>query len=155
MKRFRLYILAGAILLFGMSGVAFAQMARDLKTEEAHRALVVEFYDAFFSQHKVDEASQVVAEGYIQHNPSVPNGKEPFVSYYREYFKDNPNSRARIVRSAVDGDIVWLHVHSTNGEKDLGEAVVDIFRVKDGQIVEHWDVIQNVPEEVANDNTMF
>ena len=59
------------------------------------------------------------------------------------------------MRSAADGDLVWLHVQSTNGEEDLGEAVVDIFRVEDGMIVEHWDVIQTVPSEAANSNTMF
>jgi predicted SnoaL-like aldol condensation-catalyzing enzyme len=60
-----------------------------------------------------------------------------------------------IVRSSVDGDLVYLHVHSANDPKDLGQAVADIFRVRDGEIVEHWDVIQSVPEEAANKNTMF
>lgn len=155
MKYLALYILAGMFFLFGSQSIAFAETVKDHKAEEANRALVIEFYDTFFNKHKVDEAARVVADSYKQHNPTVPDGKEPFVSYYRDFFKQNPQSRARIVRSAVDGDIVWLHVHSTNDEKDLGEAVVDIFRVKDGRIVEHWDVIQNVPAEAENDNTMF
>jgi len=127
---------------------------RDLATEEANRALVVEFYDQFFNEHNI-AASDVIAEDYIQHNPNVPDGKAPLVSFFSEYFAENPESRARIVRSAADGDLVWLHVQSTNGEEDLGEAVVDIFRVEDGIIVEHWDVIQTVPSEAANSNTMF
>ena len=127
---------------------------RDLATEEANRALVVEFYDQFFNEHNI-AASDVIAEDYIQHNPNVPDGKAPLVSFFSGYFAENPESRARIVRSATDGDLVWLHVQSTNGEEDLGEAVVDIFRVEDGMIVEHWDVIQTVPSEAANSNTMF
>lgn len=127
---------------------------RDLATEEANRALVVEFYDQFFNKHNI-AASDVIAEDYIQHNPNVPDGKTPLVSFFSGYFAENPESRARIVRSAADGDLVWLHVQSTNGEEDLGEAVVDIFRVEDGMIVEHWDVIQPVPSEAANSNTMF
>ncbi|WP_412073245.1 nuclear transport factor 2 family protein [Tritonibacter mobilis] len=127
---------------------------RDLATEEANRALVVEFYDQFFNEHNI-AASDVIAEDYIQHNPNVPDGKAPLVSFFSGYFAENPESRARIVRSAADGDLVWLHVQSTNGEEDLGEAVVDIFRVEDGMIVEHWDVIQTVPLEAANSNTMF
>ena len=67
----------------------------------------------------------------------------------------NPDSKAKVVRSAADGDLVWLHVHSTNGAEDLGRAVIDVFRVEDGKIVEHWDVIQKVPTEAANTNTTF
>ena len=85
----------------------------------------------------------------------MPDGKAPFVSYFTDFFKQNPESHARVVRSAVDGDLVWLHVHSTNGKNDRGQAVLDIFRVKEGKIVEHWDVIQDVPAKAANTNTMF
>ena len=113
------------------------------------------FYEDFFNKHEIQQASTVVAVDYKQHNPYVPDGKTPFVEYFEEYFKQNPLSRARIVRSATDGDLVYLHVHSTNGADDLGQAVIDIFRVVDGMIVEHWDVIQEVPVHAANNNTMF
>jgi len=156
MMNLKMSILAGVLFALAFNGTAAAQSKpRDLATEEANRALVIEFYDLFFNQHKVDEAAKVVAEDYKQHNPTVPDGKEPFVSYYRDFFKQTPKSGVRVVRSAVDGDIVWLHVHSTNNEHDRGEAVIDIFRVRDGLIVEHWDVIQNVPETAENSNTMF
>ena len=146
---FALAILAGIAMPSG----AFAA-SRDLKVEEANRKLVVEFYDRFFNKHDIDAAS-VVADEYRQHNPEVPDGKEPFVSFFTGFFKDNAQSKAEIVRSSTDGDLVWLHVHATNGADDRGQAVVDIFRVKDGKIVEHWDVIQAVPKEAANKNTMF
>ncbi|CAK7067235.1 MAG: hypothetical protein KER_02916 [Kerstersia gyiorum] len=129
--------------------------ARNLAQEEANRRLVVEFYERFFNQHETVAAAVVVAEDYIQHNPAVPDGKAPFVGFFTGYFQENPQSRARIVRSATEGDLVYLHVHSTNGELDRGQAVIDIFRVQDGRIVEHWDVIQEVPAEAANRNTMF
>ncbi|MFK4729768.1 nuclear transport factor 2 family protein [Agromyces mediolanus] len=128
---------------------------RDLAAEEANRELVVEFYDRFFNEHETEEAAEVVADDYIQHNPGVPDGKEPFVSYFTGFFAENPESRAEIVRSATDGDLVYLHVRSTDRPGELGSAVVDVFRVDDGLIVEHWDVIQEVPAESANDNTMF
>ncbi|KJZ26049.1 nuclear transport factor 2 family protein [Tritonibacter mobilis] len=151
-------ILKSAALAAMISAAPLSVLAetseRDLATEEANRALVVEFYDQFFNEHNI-AASDVIAEDYIQHNPNVPDGKAPLVSFFSGYFAENPESRARIVRSAADGDLVWLHVQSTNGEEDLGEAVVDIFRVEDGMIVEHWDVIQPVPSEAANSNTMF
>lgn len=101
------------------------------------------------------EASTLLSENYLQHNPHVPDGKKPFVEFFSDFFKHNPHSRARIVRSSTDGDLVWLHVHSKNGEKDRGRSVVDIFKVKNGNIIEHWDVIQNVPANAKNDNTIF
>ncbi|RFB83299.1 hypothetical protein B5K08_30340 [Rhizobium leguminosarum bv. trifolii] len=146
---FALAILAGMAMPSG----AFAA-SRDLKVEEANRKLVVEFYDRFFNKHDIAAAS-VVADEYRQHNPEVPDGKKPFVSFFTGFFKDNAQSKAEIVRSVADGDLVWLHVHATNGIEDRGQAIVDIFRVKNGKIVEHWDVIQAVPKEAANKNTMF
>ena len=128
---------------------------RDLAAEEANRELVLEFYDRFFNEHETEEAAEVIADDYIQHNPAVPDGKEPFVSFFTGFFAENPESRAEIVRSATDGDLVYLHVRSTDAPEQLGSAVVDVFRVDDGMIVEHWDVIQPVPAEAANDNTMF
>ncbi|MFY1706606.1 ester cyclase [Tritonibacter scottomollicae] len=151
---FKSTLMALAIATVPASAMA-QDAARDLAAEEANRKLVVAFYDQFFNAHETEEAAKVVAEDYIQHNPGVPDGKEPFVSFFTGYFAENPESQARIVRSATDGDLVWLHVQSTNGDADPGEAVVDIFRVEDGMIVEHWDVIQTVPSEAANDNTMF
>ncbi|MFS8148337.1 nuclear transport factor 2 family protein [Rhizobium sp. BR 249] len=148
---FALAILAG---IAAPSGAFAESAARDLKVEEANRKLVVEFYDKFFNKHDIAAAS-VIAEDYRQHNPQVPDGKQPLISFFTGFFKDNAQSKAEIVRSAADGDLVWLHVHATNGADDRGEAIVDIFRVKDGKIVEHWDVIQPVPKEAANKNTMF
>ncbi|THJ35631.1 hypothetical protein E8K88_03325 [Lampropedia aestuarii] len=139
----------------GPAQVAVNGAARDLAQEEANRALVLAFYEGFFNQHQVDAAAAVVADDYIQHNPFVPNGKAAFVEYFRGYFKEFPESRAQVMRSATDGDLVYLHVHSTSGPGHRGEAVVDIFRVKDGRITEHWDVIQEVPERPVNTNTMF
>lgn len=97
-------------------------------------------YERFFNQHEVEEAARVIAEDYRQHNPEVPDGKAPFVSFFAGFFEENPQSRARVVRSASDGDLVYLHVHSTLGPQDRGQAVMDIFRVSGGKIVEHWDV---------------
>ncbi|API55480.1 hypothetical protein BMW22_28740 (plasmid) [Rhizobium leguminosarum] len=136
------------------AGAIAESASRDLKIEEANRKLVVEFYDRFFNKHDI-EAASVVADDYRQHNPQVPDGKKPLISFFTGFFKENAQSKAEIVRSAADGDLVWLHVHATNGADDRGQAIVDIFRVKDGKIVEHWDVIQAVPKEAANKNTMF
>ena len=128
---------------------------RNLAQEESNRALVVHFYDTVFNQHDLSIASTMLAPNYIQHNPHVPSGSAPFISFFTERFKANPEARSQIVRSAADGDLVFLHVHSTGNPQDRGNAIVDIFRVDHGKIAEHWDVIEPVPEHAANDNTMF
>jgi predicted SnoaL-like aldol condensation-catalyzing enzyme len=137
------------------SAMPAATATRNLAQEESNRALVVRFYDTVFNRHDLSIASTVLAPNYIQHNPRVPSGSAPFISVFTERFKANPEARSMIVRSAADGDLVFLHVHSTRDPQDRGNAIVDIFRVDQGKIAEHWDVIQPVPEHAANDNTMF
>lgn len=149
-----------AIFLLALSltfgGQAMAKDAqRNLAAEEANLKLVVQFYEQFFNRHEVAKAAEVVSENYRQHNPEVPDGKKPFVEYFSQFFKETPQSAARIVRTATSGDLVWLQVHSTNTPADRGQAVLDIFRVKNGKIVEHWDIIQDVPAQSANENSMF
>jgi len=143
------------ISVASVSTPVFAQQTRDIAKEEANRKLVLEFYDGVFNKHEVEKYSEVLAENYIQHNPGVPDGKAPFVKFFTQRFKDNPKATARIVRSATDGDLVFLHLQSKMNEEDRGRAIVDIFRVDNGKIVEHWDVIQAVPETSKNNNTMF
>lgn len=148
-------LLSLGLVLFTANVTAEPASHRDLAKEEANRQLVIHFYNQFFNQHKVEQAAKVLAEDYIQHNPDVPDGKAPLLDYFEGYFKTHPQSRADIVRSATDNDLVFLHVHSVENADDRGQAVVDIFRVENGVIAEHWDVIQAVPETSANDNTMF
>ena len=148
-------LLAAAILTAGLAAPGVAQEPRDTAQEEANRKLVVDFYDKVFNQHMVEEGAAVLTEDYKQHNPHVPDGKEPFVSYFTQFFQDNPEARTRVVRSAADGDLVWLHNHSMQNREDRGEAIVDIFRVEDGKIVEHWDILQPMPTTSANPHPMF
>ena len=123
---------------------------------EQNKKIVVDFYEGVFSKHQVQTYSdRYIGTQYIQHNPYVADGKAPFVNYFTQYFKEHPDAKNTIKRVVAESDLVVLHVHSTQNAQDRGEAVVDIFRVKDGMIVEHWDVIQDVPEKAANDNTMF
>jgi predicted SnoaL-like aldol condensation-catalyzing enzyme len=149
-----LALLVAALMAISGESHASPPPARDASLEETNRALVVDFYDRFFNKHDIASA-RVVADSYRQHNPDVPDGKAPFVSYFSSFFKEHPKSTSRIVRSATSGDLVYLHVHFKVDPNDRGQAVVDIFRVADGKIVEHWDVSQNVPEKAANRNTMF
>ncbi len=143
------------VLMALSSASAFAKESAGNKVEE-NKKIVRDFYEMAFNQHKPTlAAKKYIGDKYIQHNPHVPNGAAAFYTYFEDYFKKNPESRAIIHRVIGDGDLVALHIHSKENEKDLGRAIVDIFRLENGRIVEHFDVIQNVPEKTANGNSMF
>lgn len=113
----------------------------------------LDFYEQFFNQHDLSAADRYIGDSYTQHNPRVANGKAAFVSAFQAIFVQNPQ---RITRAIAEGDLVALHVHTTTHPQDRGVAIVDIFRFDaTGKIVEHWDVIQPVPEGTASGNSMF
>lgn len=123
--------------------------------EEQNRQVVLAFYEKGLNQKDADAALQYVGDRYVQHNPTAadgPDGFRRFVGFLREKF---PSSRSTIVRSFVDGDFVILHVNAVREPGTRGSAIVDIFKLENGRIVEHWDVIQPVPESAANGNGMF
>ncbi|PES74769.1 pyruvate kinase [Bacillus anthracis] len=131
-------------------------VSKDNVTEkEKNKKMVVDFYNEVFNKHNIDIIPKYVSEDYKQHNPFVADGRKAFMDFFKEDFVKNPNSSAEIKRVVADGDTVALHVHSRTNSQDMGVAIVDIFRIKDGKIVEHWDVIQEIPNEAANNNTMF
>lgn len=154
---FAVAILLGAALPLAAAPALAQQPATSrTATEEANASIVTAFYDLAFNQHKPTEAARLyIGDRYIQHNPMVPNGAEPFYSYFEGHFRENPQSRATIHRVIADGDLVALHIHSQETPDDPGRAIVDIFRLENGKIIEHFDVIQVVPTTTANGNTMF
>jgi len=120
----------------------------------ANKKLVVDFYRTVFIEKRVVEGfERYVAPEYVQHNPLLATGREPAVKFLSS--RMTRESISDIKRVVAEGDLVVLHVHSRANLSDRGRAVVDIFRVTNGKIVEHWDVIQPVPDKAANPNTMF
>ncbi|WP_314949589.1 nuclear transport factor 2 family protein [Bradyrhizobium cosmicum] len=145
-------MIAAFILMLSLgNGAAIAASAQ----EEANRTAVLAFYEKGLNQKDVDAALAYVGDRYVQHNPNAadgPDGFRKFIGFLREKF---PNSHSEIKRSFVDGDYVILHVHAVREPGTRGNAIVDIFKLENGKIVEHWDVVQPIPENPANNNTMF
>jgi predicted SnoaL-like aldol condensation-catalyzing enzyme len=92
---------------------------------------------------------------YIQHNPQAADGPEAFIQFVRGFAQQFPELSVEIKRAIAEGDFVVTHSLIKTGPDDRGMAAADFFRLEDGKIVEHWDVLQSVPETAANDNTMF
>jgi len=146
-------ILIGLVGLLALA--ASPAVAADAATEEANKKTVLEFYEAGLNRKDFDAASKFFGPRYVQHNPTAPDGIEgfkAFIGFLREKF---PDSHSEIKRTFADGDFVILHVHSVREKGTRGRAIVDIFKLEDGKIVEHWDVVQEIPEKPANNNTMF
>jgi predicted SnoaL-like aldol condensation-catalyzing enzyme len=117
---------------------------------------VRDFIKTAFNEGRAKEAlEKYVGDQYIQHNPMVPDGDEGFIQVVKETIGSNPNYVFDTKRVIAQDDHVVLHSYMTLTGEGPGFAVMDIFRLEDGKIVEHWDVLQPVPEEPANDNTMF
>jgi predicted SnoaL-like aldol condensation-catalyzing enzyme len=120
------------------------------------KEVVTRFMNEFYTEKKVREAFESwVVPGYIQHNPMAPNGRDAAIQFLEPFFAQNSGIRYSIKRIIADGNLVVVHSHGKFSVEDRGMAIVDILRVEGCKVVEHWDVLQPVPEKSANDNTMF
>lgn len=118
--------------------------------------IVTTFWEEFFNKHDTNAVDKYLDSSYIQHNPYVADGVDEFKKFFIPAFRNELKEfSAEIKHIASSENLVFLHNHQRKNSSDLGSAALDIFRLKNGKIVEHWDVIQAIPEKSANDNTMF
>ena len=121
-----------------------------------NKAMVRDFYDMAFNQQRPEEAvRRYVGSYYRQHNPQAGDGPEPFIAFVKGFTQAFPQLKVDFKRFIAEGDLVAVHSHQKTAPEDRGTAVVDIFRLEDGKIVEHWDVLQIIPDHSANPNGMF
>ncbi|GGF72431.1 hypothetical protein GCM10007301_35300 [Azorhizobium oxalatiphilum] len=122
--------------------------------EQRNKEIVLDFYEKGLNS-KDFKAASVYLGTYIQHNPNAEDGPEGFRKFL-EFLKEKfPQSHSRVTQVFVDGDFVILRLHALREPGTKGNAIVDIFRLKDGKIEEHWDSVQPIPETSKNTNTMF
>jgi predicted SnoaL-like aldol condensation-catalyzing enzyme len=144
----RIVLLAGAVALASMSAAQAGPAA--------NKALVLKVVKVLFNEHKVDQAFDKYFEpNYIQHDPMAATGAKAARAFFKKFYAANPKASAKVYHVLADGNLVAVHYLFKIKPKDRGFAVVDIFRIKDGKLAEHWDVVQPVPAKSANDNGMF
>jgi len=123
------------------------------QNEETAKALVADMYQGIFGDKNVDAADKYIMENYIQHNPTVADGRQALKDALSQWFKNAPREKIDIQHIGADGDFVYIRTRTQSGDKIM--SVIDIFRIESGKIAEHWDVIQEVPAKAANDHPMF
>lgn len=126
----------------------------DIRSEE-NKANAIAFYRTAYEGDPRKAVELYVGDHYIQHNPLVSDGKEPFIEYFERMQKEFPDKSISFVRSVAEEDLVALHTHQVWPDGDE-YVTMDFFRFdENGKIVEHWDAIQQIPETSANGNTMY
>jgi predicted SnoaL-like aldol condensation-catalyzing enzyme len=123
---------------------------------EQNKRVVLDFFELAFNQKRVAEAvDRYIGPTYTQHNPQVADGPEGLLAFASQIAAQFPDLELEFKRVIAEGDLVAVHVHGRQSPGDRGIVSIDIFRLENGRLVEHWDVSQEVPETSANDNGMF
>jgi predicted SnoaL-like aldol condensation-catalyzing enzyme len=120
-----------------------------------NKQLVLEFYKKLIGEKDFEAARAYMGDDYRQHAPYAADGHAGVAEWVRNFKEAFPEHHYEVKRIIAEGDLVVLHLHGKSGPHPFGESVVDIFRIQDGKVVEHWDVIQPIPESADNANTMF
>lgn len=144
--------LCGAFLI---SSWSIATAATGAPEEQLNRKVVLASYEAGLNRKDFDEAARYIGPVYIQHNPTAKYGRDGFRQFVGCLRRKHPNAHNTIVRVIAEGNFVMLHVHEMLDPGDRETAIVDIYRLERGKMIEHWDVKQSVPERDANGDGMF
>lgn len=162
-KLIKLLLVVTGALAIAASAVAksnnnseIQQSTKIIPQTEKNKTHAVEFYDLMFNQNKPREAvERYVGSEYIQHNPHVADGKEAFIEYFEKMAAEYPEKRTKFIKIIAEGNLVVLHCYQ-HWPRNQDYAGIDIFRFdEDGKIVEHWDVLQVIPDASKNNNGMF
>lgn len=151
MKKIIVSFIVIMVLLFSVY-LFFGNKGRQL---EMNKKTVVTFFNVAVNQKDFNAASKYLGSRYIQHDPDAADGPEALRNFIQFLRKKYPNAHTEIKQIYAEGDYVIIYVHSVREPGTRGRAIVDIFKLENNKIVEHWEVAQDVPEKSANPHGMF
>jgi predicted SnoaL-like aldol condensation-catalyzing enzyme len=136
--------------------LALATNARAETAQEArNKQIAIAFYNAALNEKNWDKARTYIGPRYVQHSIYMQDGPAGLEDLVRRIRKQFPDNRGEIERAFADGDIVVLYLHVTRTRQDPGWAVIEMMRLKNDKVVEHWDDLQRIPKDMADKNSMF
>ena len=127
-------------------------MTTQMSTTDANKALVAAYVAEVWNGKNVDAVKRFVSDDLVQHNPNLPNGRGALEDFMRDFFQNVPQGEFVLARLIAEGDLVVSHALFRVNAEDRGTSVVDLYRVHDAKLIEHWDVKEAVPAESASGN---
>ena len=122
---------------------------------EHNKELVMRFLNEFMIAHKIEVLDDLLGPTYTQHNPGLGHGKAELIKFFQDFWEIHPWPGYYLKRTIAENDLVAIHYHFQPDPDEAGYAIVDIFRIENGKLAEHWDVCQKMPENSKNNSPMF
>lgn len=148
-------LLAYFVLVIITSRKAIEIHRKFQRKADENKRIVLEYYETVLNGKKDELVPKYLCENYIQHDPLIATGRQAAAAEVHSLSKQYPDRKVEVKRILAEGDYVLMHSLITNEPADKGTAAIDIFRLENGMMTEHWNVSQPVPEKPANQNTMF
>ena len=142
------------LISLGFISAVRAQAQRNVAAEAANKKLVLTFYQKLFGDKDLSAIDEYISDKYIQHNPQIADGKVALKKAVTLWFKGAPKEKVDIPQAAAEDNLVFLHVR-TKGPQGQLRAIVEIFRIENHRIAEHWDVIQDATATSVNKHPLF
>jgi predicted SnoaL-like aldol condensation-catalyzing enzyme len=125
------------------------QQKRNLAQEAKNKKFVADFFHILYNEKDLTRARSMMLPGFINHHPHGGNGADGTLNAMSEHlFKKYPDFSVEIKRIAAEGDLVWIQCYTKDNKEDHGKMSMDIWRIQEGKIAEHWDIIQEVPKDI-------
>jgi predicted SnoaL-like aldol condensation-catalyzing enzyme len=140
-----------ALASLAIPAVALAETAQEQKNKQ----VAIDFYNAALNEKNWPKAEAFIGKRFVQHSIYAPDGSRSVKELVEMLRKEHPDNHGEIKAAWADGDLVAMHVHVKRNATHRGWAVVELMRIENNKVVEHWDMFQPVPETAQNDNTMF